>query len=172
MTAWEAILGGLIGVLAGMLANELFAWQPRLARWILEKAVKRTPEAMQARLREEWQADLATIPGKLSCVVFAVSLLWEARSIEVEVAPQPLLEPIEFWRLSYAVLDLHLLGFDESKKKTTRGLLSALDWVLERADGRIKQGAYGASDRALITATAYLVKRLVRYCEDELAKEF
>lgn len=74
MTAWEAILGGLIGVLAGMLANELFAWQPRLARWILEKAVKRTPEAMQARLREEWQADLATVPGKLSGVVFAASL--------------------------------------------------------------------------------------------------
>ena len=162
MTAWEAILGGLIGVLAGMLANELFAWQPRLARWILEKAVKRTPEAMQARLREEWQADLATIPGKLSGVVFAAHLLWKARSIEEGTSIK---NPPKEWLLhvqGLMVLKMRVAVIVPAlgEPKIAKPLIGASNWIARRSWRRLEQGRYRASDRFLLGANSYL---LIRY---------
>jgi hypothetical protein len=165
MTAWEAILGGLIGVLAGMLANELFAWQPRLARWILEKAVQRTPEAMQARLREEWQADLATIPGKLSGVVFAASLFWKARSI---AGPRTIWDPLpEEWLChGDAAIELcdwaraHPAGQDHGRSKMIGAWVSVSIWVGRKSVRRLGYGTYGAIDRVLLKANGFL---LIRY---------
>lgn len=159
MKIWELVLA----VLTGVLANEAFAWQPRLALWVLEKAVKRTPEAMRDRLREEWQADLATIPGKLSGVFFATSLLWKPCSLK---------DDQDFDRLWYAGLDLHLLGLDESKRRTDRLALGGLNWIVETCGGRLRQGTYGTPDRVLVKASYYLAKRFVRHCEGKLLKEW
>jgi hypothetical protein len=55
----------LIGAASRILAGELGAHAEPLARWIIEKAVKRLPAGDCDRFREEWLAHLDETPGTL-----------------------------------------------------------------------------------------------------------
>jgi hypothetical protein len=58
----EYLIDCLLGIIGSLFAAEAFAWFPELAQKIVERAVKRSPEAKQERLREEWLAHLDECP--------------------------------------------------------------------------------------------------------------
>ena len=162
MTIGEATIAALIGVVGGILANDLFAWLPRLAQWILEKAVKRAPEEIQDRLRDEWKADMSVdMPGNLSKVIFAAHLLWKARSMEGGLMGNGL--PEGWVRHGDAALMLAICtrdqfaDYDQGMRKATRVWINASLWMLKRSFRRRGQGKYGALDRALLAANTYLL---------------
>lgn len=72
-------------VLLGILTTKLYAWMPALARVIVGWAAGRMldPE-MRSRVGEEWSAVLDEIPGGISQLAHALSLLIRARNIERE----------------------------------------------------------------------------------------
>jgi hypothetical protein len=73
-----AVMGGLI---LNILSNDLYDRCPRLARWLLERAVARLPAEERDRYREEWEAHLLECPTKLDQVRHALGAWWGARRI-------------------------------------------------------------------------------------------
>ena len=65
----------VLAIVCSILANELFAWGPRLSDLLLKIAIKRMPAKLQERMREEWQAHLDTLPGGLSKLGAAASFV-------------------------------------------------------------------------------------------------
>ena len=51
----------VLGVAGSLLASELYAWSPRLVRWLVARAVARLPDAERDRYREEWSAHVEDV---------------------------------------------------------------------------------------------------------------
>ena len=51
-------------------------WMPYLARRVIERAVKLLPASKQQRMLEEWGVEVSLIPGKISPLIFALSIWW------------------------------------------------------------------------------------------------
>jgi hypothetical protein len=66
----------ILAIVCGILANELFAWSPRLSDLLLKIAVNRMSHKLQDRMREEWQAHLNALPGGLSKLSAAAGFLF------------------------------------------------------------------------------------------------
>jgi hypothetical protein len=66
----------ILAIVCGILANELFAWGPRLSDLLLKIAVKRMSPKLRERMREEWQAHLDALPGALSKLSAAAGFLF------------------------------------------------------------------------------------------------
>lgn len=64
----------LLGIVASVIAAEVYMWLPALASWMVRYAASRLPR-MSDRYREEWTADLADIPGHVMKILYAVDLL-------------------------------------------------------------------------------------------------
>ena len=64
----------LLGIVASVIAAEVYMWLPALALWIVRCTASRLPR-MSDRYREEWTADLADIPGHVMKLLYAVDLL-------------------------------------------------------------------------------------------------
>jgi hypothetical protein len=81
----------VLAIVCGILANELFAWGPRLSDLLLKIAVNRMSPKLQERMREEWQAHLDALPGgisKLSASAgFLLSTFWGFRRYRQDEIP-------------------------------------------------------------------------------------
>lgn len=75
------MLNFLVGFLGNLLASELIAWCPRVARKIICAAAKSMPHSMQQRMLEEWNALLDDTHGDLSKLLVAFSLYWSRARI-------------------------------------------------------------------------------------------
>lgn len=78
-----AIVTVLLQVAGKLAGDEIKAWLPRLSVWLKTKAVHRLPSELRDRYDEEWQSCLLEIPGDISKVCFAASLLRGAGRINV-----------------------------------------------------------------------------------------
>jgi Bacterial sugar transferase len=67
----EAIL---VGVLATLLAAEGLDWLPRFTEFLIRCAARLLPENSRARYYEEWLAEAAHVPGKISRLIYALDL--------------------------------------------------------------------------------------------------
>lgn len=74
----------LIGLAISVALMEIYAWLPKLAVWLVGRAVRRLPCEDQERCREEWSAGLAELPNTAWQIAHAVSFCWAARKISVE----------------------------------------------------------------------------------------
>lgn len=74
-------LGGFVGaVLVALAKDEVGAWVPHLAQWIVRCAASWPPKEERERWGEEWAADLRASPGgKLSHLGRALAIAWMAR---------------------------------------------------------------------------------------------
>ena len=66
----------ILAIVCGILANELFAWGPRLSDLLLKIAVNRMSPKIRERMREEWQAHLGALPAALSKLSAAAGFLF------------------------------------------------------------------------------------------------
>lgn len=74
----------VLGILLGVLSNEIFAWMDPAARWLAQNAAAQCPDQHRARMAEEWLADLDTIPTPVSKVAVALTYYWAAWVIAVQ----------------------------------------------------------------------------------------
>jgi TonB family protein len=58
----------------------------RLARWLVQRAARRAPDSLAARLEEEWLADLGARARSASRLRFAIGCCWATRVIARELA--------------------------------------------------------------------------------------
>jgi len=77
---------GVLCILGGLAWAELKEWLPWLAKKLVSWSVLLLPSELQSRMGEEWNAELAAIPGKLSPFLYAVSLWWSYRRIGLATA--------------------------------------------------------------------------------------
>jgi hypothetical protein len=81
----------VVAIVCGILANELFAWGPRLSNLLLKIAVNRMSPRLRDRMREEWQAHLDVLPGGLSklsaAAGFLLSTFWGFRRYREDETP-------------------------------------------------------------------------------------
>ena len=81
----------VLAIVCGILANELFAWGPRLSNLLLKIAVNRMSLKLRERMREEWQAHLDALPGGLSklsaAAGFLLSTFWGFRRYREDETP-------------------------------------------------------------------------------------
>lgn len=63
------------GLLARLAVDEFKAWNPRFTAYLIACAVRRLPVEERARYEEEWAASLEEVPGELSKIIYALSLL-------------------------------------------------------------------------------------------------
>jgi len=75
------MLNFVLGLLGNLLAAEIGAWCPHLAKKLIANATKRLPASLQERMHEEWNALLNDTRGDLSKLVVASSLYWKRSKI-------------------------------------------------------------------------------------------
>jgi nitrate reductase assembly molybdenum cofactor insertion protein NarJ len=63
----------LIPIVVGILVYEAYAWLPKISEWLIERAVYRLPAEDQDRCREEWKANLDTLPNTVVKLLHALS---------------------------------------------------------------------------------------------------
>lgn len=80
----EIVAGLILGIIGGMVANEIGDWSNQISRWFLWLAVKHLSHDLQDRYEEEWLAYLQETPGRLTRVMQAAGLIWGAIRIEHE----------------------------------------------------------------------------------------
>jgi Bacterial sugar transferase len=80
MSVLETVILGIVGKLG---ADEIKAWLPRLVIWLKDRAVERLPPEYQPRYEEEWASSLEEIPGDLSKLLYAFSLLRASSGIKL-----------------------------------------------------------------------------------------
>jgi len=82
MTSIFGVVVAMVGGLAlNILANDLYDRCPRVARWLIDRAVARLPSDTQDRFYEEWTAHLLDCPTKLDQVRHALGVWWAAGQI-------------------------------------------------------------------------------------------
>jgi hypothetical protein len=81
----------LFAVLIPLAVNEMGDLAPSLARWLLRWGAKRIGRADQAeRYEEEWLADLERVPGKLTKLMRACSILvWSVPPLRAQFRKRP-----------------------------------------------------------------------------------
>lgn len=66
----------LISVVIGFVMYEAYAWLPKISEWLIEQAVCRLPAEQQDRCREEWLANLNTLPNSVVRLLHALSFCY------------------------------------------------------------------------------------------------
>lgn len=78
-----ALISLAITMLGTLASDEIKQWLPWLAIWLKDRAVRRLPLRHHARYDEEWAAGLEEVPGNISKVLYALSLLRGASRINL-----------------------------------------------------------------------------------------
>jgi len=73
----------LIAILIGVLVMEGYAWLDAFAKWLLERAVKRINAEDQDRCREEWNADLNSMPNSVWKLMYALNNFSSSDATEI-----------------------------------------------------------------------------------------
>jgi hypothetical protein len=68
----EIVVSVAVSFVIGVIIMEGYAWLDALATKLLDRAVQQVSAEYRDRCREEWRADLATMPNSLSKVAFAL----------------------------------------------------------------------------------------------------
>jgi hypothetical protein len=80
-----AILGTIgvimVAVISQVLADDFKAWNPWLCQRLIGLAVRRLPDELQERYREEWSSHVAEIPGVLGKLLDSLRFSWAAGGI-------------------------------------------------------------------------------------------
>jgi hypothetical protein len=71
----DALSAIILGAIGSIIAAEIVALAPILARWIIAIAVRSMEAAQQERYREEWLADLEERPGNFAKIWHALGCL-------------------------------------------------------------------------------------------------
>lgn len=90
LTAMLAISSVVGALFLKLLLSEIEAWLPRLACFLIARAVVRLPELERERHREEWLADSNQFPGKLAKLWHALGCLvatLEMRELKRDILP-------------------------------------------------------------------------------------
>jgi lipopolysaccharide/colanic/teichoic acid biosynthesis glycosyltransferase len=66
----------LLGILASVVAAEVYMWLPMLAKVLIRLNTRRLPEELHVRSEEEWTANLQDIPGNIAKLGVAADLAW------------------------------------------------------------------------------------------------
>jgi len=77
----------IIGLVIGILTDELLAWSPRLAAWLVKQNAKQLPAHLRDRMCEEWLAHLDEIPGRFSKLVFAIDTMRASNRMSIHDTP-------------------------------------------------------------------------------------
>lgn len=114
------MLNFLVGLFGNLLAAELIAWCPDVAKKIISAAAKSIPRSMQQRMLEEWSALLDDTPGDLSKLWVAVSLYWKRGRIadqceDTAVSPIPSALMDRLTDIEDAVLELTARGMTDGE---------------------------------------------------------
>jgi hypothetical protein len=123
----------VLAIVCGILANELFAWGPRLSDLLLKIAIKRMPAKLQERMREEWQAHLDTLPGGLSklgaAASFVLSTFWGYREDEtpMEIEERITLEVAFALKQERQQAESDLQALQRRIEDTTASLLAGME---------------------------------------------
>jgi hypothetical protein len=80
----------LISIIVGVAIIEAYAWLPAACQWLLETAVCNLPTEDQERCREEWKADLETLPNTGVRLAHALTYILAARTITAETREETL----------------------------------------------------------------------------------
>lgn len=148
----------LLAILCGILANELFAWGPRLSDLLLKIAVNRMPLKLQERMQEEWQAHLNALPGGLSklsaTACFLLSTFWGFRRYREDETPVEIEE-----RIALEVA----LALNQERARISSALESALEMRQRVAKANVERTnkAIEELERRLRWNRTRLVKRRV-----------
>lgn len=59
-------------IVLAILTDEILAWSPRLAQYLVRISAKSLPPKLDKRMEEEWLAHMEEVPGKFSRLLFAV----------------------------------------------------------------------------------------------------
>lgn len=78
-------------VLAAIACHEGKAWAPKIVDALINRAVRRVPQEISARMREEWTAHIAEVPGTVGKIAAAAGFLLAAKSLH---EPVPLLDRV------------------------------------------------------------------------------
>ena len=79
ISSYVFTVAGAVG--AKLVADEVKAWCPAIAKRLTQRAVNKLPEEYRDRLAEEWQSHLNDIPGDFGKVFYAIDLLRASRII-------------------------------------------------------------------------------------------
>jgi len=117
-----AVIGGLA---LNILASDLYDRCPRLARWLMERAVARLPADMRDRYREEWEAHLLDCPTKLDQVRHALGVWWGAGRI-TQMRPREKMRV----RISYLIAGSTLTLVGQTGEVVSYILAGAPWWIV------------------------------------------
>lgn len=62
----------VFAIAVGLATAEILAYAPRISRWLVNRAVRKLPEADRDRYREEWLAHADELPGHLTKLLHAL----------------------------------------------------------------------------------------------------
>src|SRR6267378_3031129 len=105
----EAVLMIVLGALGTILATEIDAWIPWACTRLIAIATRQLPRNFQARMQEEWTANLNEIPGKIGKLFYAADLVRVGRRI-----PEP--TPGTTATIQRAVYVSHITKTEESRR--------------------------------------------------------
>lgn len=72
-----SLIWGALGFLAAaLIVREIAAYLPAIARWQINRGLKRLPDAVRPETRDKWLAIDAKLPGDLTKVLWGVGCNW------------------------------------------------------------------------------------------------
>ena len=78
-------LAVILSASGGQLASEFRDWTPRLADWLIDRAVSNLPLDQRERFSEEWREFVFDAPGHTAKILRALGLLWAARAMSLDL---------------------------------------------------------------------------------------
>lgn len=114
----------LIGLLMNVLGNDLYDRCPRLAKWIIRKAVARLPEEKRAEYEEAWLAHLADCETKVDQVRHALGVYWSVGGI-VNAGPRAK----RSYRLDFMIAGSGMLAFSAGGEAVAN-FIAGMPWYL------------------------------------------
>ncbi len=79
----------LLGVLVSTVTDECKAWLLWIADRMIQRAVSKLPEHLQARYSEEWRSHLEEMPGEISKLISVLGFLWAGWRMANILSEQP-----------------------------------------------------------------------------------
>jgi hypothetical protein len=94
MTVRQLLLTLLVTLVVPMLPQELYAWCPTVAGWLLRLAARLVPAPHRARYKQEWLAQLDAWEGRnLAALLYALSILVQTPRMRLALRSPALAPP-------------------------------------------------------------------------------
>jgi hypothetical protein len=80
----DIVISIVLGVVASLIAAELYAHAPKLASWLIDRAARKLPNELRERYREEWQAHANDLTGHIAKLLHAIGCWCRKSSVRRE----------------------------------------------------------------------------------------